>query len=52
MDDSTKGGYRMILGTDLLNALGLDIKFSEHVIIGSTVPYEGCPAPIVEINKY
>ena len=39
MDDYTKGGYSMILGRDLLNTLGLDLKFSGHVIVGNEVTY-------------
>ena len=34
MDESTNGRYDMILGRDLLTALGLDLKFSENVLIG------------------
>ena len=32
VDDSAKGKCYMILGTDLLTALGLNLKFSDHVI--------------------
>ena len=34
VDDSTNGRYDMILGRDLLTALGLDLKLSKNVIIG------------------
>ena len=34
VDESTNGRYNMILGRDLLTALGLYLKFSENVIIG------------------
>ena len=37
----TNGRYGMILGRDLLTALGLDLKFSENVIIDGEVTYEG-----------
>ena len=33
VDESTNGRYDMILGRDLLTALGLDLKFSENVIL-------------------
>ena len=32
MDYSTKGRYGMILGRDVLTALGLDLKMFYHVI--------------------
>ena len=32
VDDSVKGRYDMILGRDLLTALGLNVRFSDHVI--------------------
>ena len=31
----------MILGRDLLTALGLDLKFSQNIVIDSEGPYEG-----------
>ena len=34
VDESTNGKYDMILGRDLLTALGLDLNFSDNVIIG------------------
>ena len=42
----------MILGRDLLIALGMDIKFSEGIIIGGETPYEGCLAPMVDVSNY
>ena len=42
----------MILGRDLLIALGMDIKFSEGIIIGGETPYEGCLAPMVDVRNY
>ena len=30
--DSVKGRYDMILGSNIFRALGLNIKFSEHII--------------------
>ena len=32
MDDSSKDRYDMILGTYILIELGLNLKFSEHII--------------------
>ena len=52
VDESTTGRYDMILGRDLLTALGLDIKFYENVILGREGPYKGCLAPMVNVNKY
>ena len=36
----TNGRYNMILGRYLLNALGMDLKFSKNVIYGEEGPYE------------
>ena len=41
LDESTKGRYYMILGRNVPTALGLDLKFSDHVIVGVEGPYEG-----------
>ena len=38
----------MILGRDLLNDLGLDLKFYERTIIVGGGPYEGWSAPMVD----
>ena len=42
----------MILGRDLLTALGMDPEFSEKIIVGSEGPYEGCQAPMVDLSNY
>ena len=42
----------MILGRDLLTSLGLDIIFSDDVIIGSKVPYERFSAPMVDVSNH
>ena len=42
----------MILGRDLLNTLGRDIKFSEFIIIGGKQTYEGCLTPMVDLINY
>ena len=39
--ESTKGRYDMILCRDLLTVLGLDLKFSNNVILGRERPYVG-----------
>ena len=36
----------MIIGRDLLTALGPDLNFSENLIIGGEGPYEGCLEPM------
>ena len=41
MDESTEGRYYIILGRDLLTALGIDLKFSERIAIGGAGPYDG-----------
>ena len=52
MGDSAKGRYYMVLGTDLLAVLGLDLKFYDRVIFGGKGPYEGCSAPLVDLINY
>ena len=42
----------MILGIDLLTSLGLDLEFSENIIIGGDRPYEGCSAPMDDLINY
>ena len=42
----------MILGRDLITALGLDIKFSEIIIHAGEGPYKGFSAPMVHVNNY
>ena len=37
--DSTKCIYDMIVGRDLLTALGLDLKFSDSIIVGGKGSY-------------
>ena len=39
VDESTNVRYDMILGRDLLTALGLNLKFYDNIIIGRKVPY-------------
>ena len=42
----------MILGRDLLTALGMDPEFSEKIIVGSEGPYEGYLAPKADLSNY
>ena len=51
VDKFTTGRYGMILGRDLLTALGLDLNWSENVIIGGRGPHEGCLAPMFEVSN-
>ena len=39
VDESSEGGYDIILGRDLLAALVLGIKFYDNVIISNNGPY-------------
>ena len=52
MDNKTNSKYDMILGRELLIALGLYLFFSENIIIGGEGPYEGCSAPMVDLSKH
>ena len=50
VDDSTKGRYDMILGLDLLTQLGLNLRFSEHVIESDDGPFKGSTTPMVNLG--
>ena len=52
VNESNNGRYDMIIGKDLLTALGLDLKFYDSVIIGVEGPYKGCLSPMVDISNY
>ena len=52
MDESTNGRYDMILGRDLITALGLDFKFSDNIIIVNEGPYEGYSTPLVDVSNH
>ena len=52
MDESYEGGYDIILGSDLLTYMGLDLKFSESIKVGGGGPYEGCLKYMVDLGKY
>ena len=49
VDEFTTGRYNIILGRDLLTALGLDLKFYENILIGGKSPYEGLSAPMFDV---
>ena len=42
----------MILGRDLLTAMGLDLKFSENIIIVGEGLYKWCLVPMVDLGNY
>ena len=52
VDDSTKGRYNIILGRYLLKELGLNLKFSEHVIKADDGPFNGSTTPLVDLGTY
>ena len=49
---STNGRYAMIIGRNLLTALGLNLKFSDKIIIGLEGKYEGCLSHMVDVSNY
>ena len=51
VDEYSESRYLIIPGRELLIELGLDIKFSEHAIIGDDVPYEGYFEYMVDISN-
>ena len=42
----------MILGRDILTELGLNLKFSEHVIEADDGPFNGSTMPMVDLGTY
>ena len=46
------GRYAMILGRDLLTTLGLNLKFSDHVIKPYDGTFKGSTAPMVDLGMY
>ena len=42
----------MILGRDLLTTLGMDLIFSQNLIIGGEGSYEGFLAPMADLSNY
>ena len=52
VNDFAKGWYGMILGRDLLTALGLNLKLSEHVTKSDYGPFKGSSAPMLDLVTY
>ena len=62
VEKSTNSRYDMILGRDLLTAMGLDLNLSKNVIIGGEGPhkgliggegpYKGCSSRMVYLRNY
>ena len=52
VNDSSKGIYDMILGRDVLTALGLYLKFSNYIIEGYYGYFKGSLAPMVDLGTY
>ena len=52
MDETTNRRYAIILGRNILTPLGMYLKFSDNIIIGGKLSYEGCSAPIVDVSSY
>ena len=50
--NKTNSIYDMILVRDLLTALGLDLFFSENLIIGGEDSYKGCLLPMADFVNY
>ena len=50
LENSTNGGYDMILDRDLLTALLIDINAFDNTILGGEGTYEGCFAPMVAVK--
>ena len=52
MDDSAKVRYDTILGIYILTALGLNLKFSDHVIEADDGNFKGSTAPMFDMGNY
>ena len=52
VDDSAKGKYYMILGRDLLTALGLNLKVCDHGIEAYGAHFKVYAAPMVGMGMY
>ena len=52
VDNKTNSRYDMILGRGLITAMGLDLKYSENLIIGGAGPYELCLVPMADLSNY
>ena len=52
MDEYVKRRYYMILGRDILKALGLNIKLSDNAIESGDGPFKGLKSPMVYLGAY
>ena len=52
LDNQTNSRYDMILGTDLIYALRMYLRFCENIIISGNRPYRRCSAPMVDLRNY
>ena len=52
VDEYAKGRYDMILAQDLISELGLNLKFSEHVIESDGGPFNRSTTPMVDLGTY
>ena len=50
-DDSAKGRYDMILGRDILRALGLKQKLSKQVIVAGDGYLKLSTVPMIDLGK-
>ena len=44
--------YYITIGWDVLDYLGINMKFSEHLVECGVIPYQSCTASTMDINKY
>ena len=51
VDASAKGRYYMVLGQDIIIELGLNLKFSEHVIEEDDGPFNGSTTSMVDLGN-
>ena len=52
VDESTEGRHDMIIGRDLLNTLGINIKLSYNTIDYGKGTYQGCTTTMADLNNY
>ena len=52
LDDSDKGRWDIILGTNILTELVLNLKLSEHVIEADGGPFKGSITPMIDLGMY
>ena len=52
MNYSAKGIYDMILWPDILTKLGLNLKFSDHIIKSDDGPLKGSTTTMVDLGAY